>query len=333
MKIDNLIEKLESENITIENGSDEDKNILINNLKDSKDLINSIILKVEEIIKKEMNLKENGYFISDYDISSTNNSFYPDIEDALKSSKILDNDEIIDKYFDKTYSEIKENYTYLMKFQRKQIEEQAPFLDNALENNLFTENNKKSLENNLSYSSLKIINSIRDENDDFLKLANGKIKDFIEKNNETLKELIINLTAVFSEDTLIYLSELYEKAFNSCLISLNKNIEANKNLSNDYFKNLLALLNDNNRIIELLRNFETDPYHLPRSHNGYGFTRFEDKITKKSKTEIYLSKYKKFKNKMEASKDYINEAMVMDLKFEYKMVISKLKDLLKILKN
>ena len=36
---------------------------------------------------------------------------------------------------------------------------------------------------------------------------------------------------------------------------------------------------------------------------------------------------------MEASKDYINEAMVMDLKFEYKMVISKLKDLLKILKN
>lgn len=66
IKINNLLELLENNymNITIENGNEEDKNLLLSNLRDSNDIINSIITKVEELIRNQMNLKANGYFVT-----------------------------------------------------------------------------------------------------------------------------------------------------------------------------------------------------------------------------------------------------------------------------
>ena len=266
IKIDNLLEKLEKENITIENGGEEDKNLLFNNLKESKDIIASIISKVTELIKKEMNLKENGHFISDYDISSTNKSYYADLEETLELSKASDNDEIIDKIFDKTYSDFRDNYTKLMIDHRKKMEEQMTFLDNILDNNLFSEKNRIYIETNLSSSGLKITNSIRDENDDYLKLANKEIHDFLQKNNETLNKLMINFTTIFSEDALKNFEDLYEEAFQSSLNLLNKNIANNKKLTNDYFKKLVGLYTDNKKIIELLQYFQNDPDIMTINH-------------------------------------------------------------------
>ena len=44
-----------------------------------------------------MDIKDSGYFISNYDISSNNYSFYDIIQIALNISNILDNEEYIDK--------------------------------------------------------------------------------------------------------------------------------------------------------------------------------------------------------------------------------------------
>ncbi len=47
-----------------------------------------------------MDIKDSGYFILNYDISSNNYCFYDIIQIILNISNILDNDEYIDKIFD-----------------------------------------------------------------------------------------------------------------------------------------------------------------------------------------------------------------------------------------
>ena len=197
-KIDNLLEKLEDEEIiyVIENESEDDKNLLITNLKDIKVIINSIVEKVEELIKGEMNIKENGHLTSDKDIKSMTDSYNTDITEGLETALLLDNDESIDKDFDTSYGEFRQNYTKLMINDRKKLEEQSPFLDNTLEDTLFS--NKDSLEKSVTNLGSQIIDSIKDENDDYLKKANAKIHDFLIKHNKTLNELMLNFTTVFS---------------------------------------------------------------------------------------------------------------------------------------
>ena len=338
-KIDNLLEKLEDEEIiyVIENESEDDKNLLITNLKDTKVIINSIIEKVEELIKGEMNIKENGHLTSDKDIKSMTDSYNTDITEGLETALLLDNDESIDKDFDKSYGEFRQNYTKLMINDRKKLEEQSPFLDNTLEDTLFS--NKENLEKSVTNLGSQIIDSIKDENDDYLKKANAKIHDFLIKHNKTLNELMLNFTTVFSEDTLKELADSYELAFHSSFNKLNNDIENNQKLANDYFSLLADLFSDDNKIVNLLKTFETDAAHLPyylyywsRRHYVY-FTKFTDYINKKSKTRVYLNKYNKYKEEMKLAKEYIKDILPMELKYEYKNVITKLKDLLQIIKG
>ena len=44
-------------------------------------------------IIKQMEIKDSGYFISNYDITSNNYSFYIIIENSLKIANTLNNDE------------------------------------------------------------------------------------------------------------------------------------------------------------------------------------------------------------------------------------------------
>ena len=336
MILDKLLKNLENIyiNVSIQNGNEEDKNNLITNLRDSKEIINSIILNVEELIKKEMNLKENRHFISDYEIKANNNSYYPDIKDAMETSEILDKDENIDKDFDQTFSYFRENYTKLVLSEKTKLQEKAVFLDNILDNGLFSKNNKKFIETNISTVGLRITDSIKNQNDYFLNEANKVINNFIEENNQTLKSLINDLTASFSEDIIIDLAELYHTTFKSILSAIENDLEKNKNLTYDYFTNIAELFKNSSKVIDLLKSYQVSREYIPYYllHRGY-FNRFEDTIQRKTKTIAYLNKYKIFNEKMELSRDYINQQFQSELKYEYKTAIAKLKEFLQILKN
>ena len=341
MILDKLLKNLENNyfNISIENGNEDDKNNLISNLRDSKEIINSIILKVEELIKKEMNLKENGHFISDYEIKSNNNSYYPDVKDAMETSEILDKDETIDKDFDKTFSDFRENYTKLMLSEKTKLQEKAVFLDNILDNGLFSGTNKKYIETNISTVGLRITDSITNQNNQFLNEANKVINSFIEENAQTLKSLINDLTGSFSEDIIIDLAKLYDTAFKSILSSIENNLEKNKKLTYDYFSNVAQLFKNSSKVLDLLKSYQVSEEYIPVylyywSETHYvNITKFEDTVKKKSKTIGYLNKYQIFNEKMELSRDYINQQLQSELKYEYKNTITKLKELLQILKN
>ena len=341
IKINNLLELLENNymNITIENGNEEDKNLLLSNLRDSNDIINSIIIKVEELIRNQMNLKANGYFVTNNEIKELNNSYMPDVEEALIASQNSDNNQLIDKLFDETYRQMKDNYTSLMISQENKIQENMVFYTDPLEKGLFSEKNKTYIESNISTIGSKITDTINDENDEYLKLANKEINSFIEKNDKILKESINNLIAMFSDDSFISLANLFQTAFDSSFNTINKNIETNKVLINNYFSGLTGIFTSDEKIKELLKTFEIDEMHLPTylyywssTHYVY-FTSFYDIIQKKSKTAGYINKYKKFLEQLDISKDYIEQQMPLELKYEYKNTITKLKELLQIMKN
>ena len=72
--INNLIEQLKNKNVSIENATDNDLETIIANLDNSKHYISKIILEIKKSIKKEMNLKDNGYLISNEEIKLKNES-------------------------------------------------------------------------------------------------------------------------------------------------------------------------------------------------------------------------------------------------------------------
>ena len=91
--IDNLYRNIENKNFTIDRADDKDYEELLNNLYFIQNSINDFVSKIKEKIIKEMDIKDSGYLISNYDISSNNNSFYDIIQSSLSIAKILDNDE------------------------------------------------------------------------------------------------------------------------------------------------------------------------------------------------------------------------------------------------
>jgi hypothetical protein len=62
-----------------------------------------------------MEIKDNGYLISNYDISSNNDSFYDVIEKSTDIANALDNDEYIDKAFDEIMTIFEDNFTNILK--------------------------------------------------------------------------------------------------------------------------------------------------------------------------------------------------------------------------
>ena len=72
------------------------------------------------------------------------------------------------------------------------------------------------------------------------------------------------------------------KAFESCLKTIDENIETNKILIENYFSSLSGIFYNDTEIIEFLKTFEKDEGHLPYylyywSHDHYVyFTSFKE---------------------------------------------------------
>ena len=337
--VDNLYMKLENNNVTIENANEDDYRNIKLDLYNAKSYINKTIEKAKDRIKKEMGLKDSGYFISNYDINSNNNSFTQVINYAKTTAYNLDNDEYIDKLFDQTMVYFRENYTSIIKYMDKIREEQFPLNEDVLKDGFLSSNEQEIIFNDISKSGISVSEGIINENDDYLKSLKKTVESFLEKNEKDLNELMLNLTILFSEESLKNLSNLYDKAFENCLEKIKNDINTNKILSNDYFQNLTDIIQDNNKIINLLKSFKTDEKNMPyilirwNSWHYVYLKKFIDSITSKSKTLSYLNKYNTFKGKIISMKNYINEQLYIDLKYEYKNAVTKLRESLQVIKN
>ncbi len=332
--IDNLYEKIENNNFTIKQANDEDIKTILNNLYYTKNFLKEIKEKIIEKLKKEMDIKANGYFISDTDMKSNQDSFSKIIEKALKISEQLDNDEFIDTIFDEVMSNIIRNFTKIMKYMDQQKEELFPLNEDVLLKSSFTSEIQNDMKNNITNAGVDILNKIRLENDYYLDAKQRVIKDFLDKNKEDLDRTVLELDNLFSVVNLEELARLYDEALNNFLEKTKNEINGNYLLSDEYF----STLSDDEKIKELLRHFHVDEQHLPYCisrvplHEIY-LTRFVDEISKKSKTQGYITKYNIFKDNFEKYKLYINDQLYRELLSEYQTLLSAIREILQVFKN
>ncbi len=118
--INGIYNNLDKRTYTIESNNEEDYETIMKNLNDSKTYISNIINRVRKFINDSMGLKENGFFTSEREIKSNNDSFNYIISDADDISRKLDNDELIDKVFDKIMINFRQNYTNIIKYMEKE---------------------------------------------------------------------------------------------------------------------------------------------------------------------------------------------------------------------
>lgn len=335
--IDNLYDKIENKNYSIKDANEEELKQILNNLYYTKTYIKEIIEKIKTKARKEMNIKGNGYFISDYDLNSNEDSFSKIIESSSRISSQLDNDEFIDTAFDGIMKNIKSNFTSILKNMEKKKEELFPMDDDVLKSSTFTLKFQNDMKNDIGEKSVDISNKIRRENDYYLEAKQKVIEEFLDKNKDELNNLVSELDNLFSVIKLEELANLYEKAFNSSLQKTINEINYNKNLSYEYFIGITELI-DNKNLIELLSKYHIDEEHLPYCisrvpHHEVYLTRFSDLITSKSKTRGYLIKYNLYKDNLENSKSYINDQLYQELLLEYKNVMSDIRQILQVFKN
>jgi hypothetical protein len=98
----------------------------LNNLYYTKNFIKVVIEKIKEKVRKEMDIKPNGYFINEYDLNENNETYSQIINKASQISTQLDNDEFIDTKFDEVMKNIKRNYTSILKDMEKKKKSYFP---------------------------------------------------------------------------------------------------------------------------------------------------------------------------------------------------------------
>jgi len=334
--INNLYINLVNNNYEINNATIEEFNKTITNLFNSEKYITEIINLVKNKVNKEM---EDGFFTSSYDIESKNETFNTFIEEALEIARKLDNDELIDKTFDEIMIHFREAFTSVINYMNKVKEEEFPLNENTLKDSLFTPSDKKNITNELKESSAYIVNKIRNENNYYLSNIDEKVGKFLKDNKDYLDNLIGELEVLLTNDYFKKFSNYYEEALSSCLNKVNKTIQDNKILANNYFDDLSGIAGDTKKILDLLKNFHTDDAHLPNiipidSPTHYWvLTSWYDLINSKSKTTGYLKKYSSFKANIDYSNKFVKETLPREFLNKYKNMITQIKELLQSVEN
>ena len=273
-----------------------------------------------------MDIKDSGYLMSNYDINSVYERAVDEITNAKEIANKLDNDQFIDTTFDEVYTHFRENFTNIIKFMDKEKEENFPLSENALNNSFDAQN---SMQNEINDDGVNILNSIRKENEEYLKEKNDVIADF-NKYHNYLNNLTFKIESLFTEKKLGEIEGLYEIAYTSCLNKTTRELNNNNNSAYNYFSELEGIMQNNNYLINILGQYKTDKATLLK-YNPYRSLRkykFEDSLKNKYKTQNYLNKYKLFIESFASSREYINNQIYSELLSEYQNIMFKLRQTL-----
>ena len=257
--VNNLYEKIENKNYTIKDSNEEELKTILNNLYYIKNFLEELKTKIVTKVRNELNLKSNGYFISDYDLNSNQNSFNKILEKIKKIVKQLDNDELIDVCFDEVMGNINNNFTTILKYADKQKEELFPLKEDVLNSKDFKIEFQNEMRDKIIDSGVQIYTKIKRENDYFLEKKQNIIDEFIQNNKKELEDIIIKLDSIFSIVKIEELANLYELAFNSSLQLTKNEINSNMDLAEEYFKTL----SDKELLLKILRTYLVDEKNLP----------------------------------------------------------------------
>ena len=331
--INHLIYKLENKSYSIESASDEDFKNMTTHLNQSYKYTEDIFNKIKNYINKEINIKENGYFISDSEITKNSESFSPIINEAKEVAIKLDKDEYIDKLFDNLMINFEDNITDIIINMEEQKENKFPLQENALKYGLFDDNSKEKIKNDITKIKVKINTDINMENDFYMNKIRQNLKNFKENNVEQLNDIILESENIFLDERLQNLKKLFEEAYKSIFDKINRNIIYIEIAAKKYFDEYVKVIDDNNYVVDLINN----KYVIASSIYSSGWRAFKRidylNILEKSRTSAYFFKYNKYKKKLETIKEYLKEKCRSEIENIYKEYISKIKEDLQTILN
>ena len=145
--------KFQNDSLKIENAEKEDYEKIINNLYNSNEYTDNISIKIKNELRQILINNSSKYILSNDDKNKCNKSIEKSNETAIN----LDNDEIVDKNFDKIMINLKNNFTENLKYMDKIKEEKFSLIDDVLDN-LFSSTEKEKIKRNINTLKANIIN-------------------------------------------------------------------------------------------------------------------------------------------------------------------------------
>ncbi len=337
--IDSINFKLQNKSIIIENATEVDYSKILLTINK---IINNFIQisdKIKSKIKKEINLKDNDNFISNFDIKSNNVSFNYIIDKAINISNKIENKEFIDNSFNDIMISYKKNFSLTKNYIDQIIDDEYHLDENILKDTYFTLNEQNNIVNDLKTFSFSILDKIQKENDLYIREINKTIDLFLKGNKEYLNNIISELNIIFSDEILEKLSFSFENAFENTLNEINNNINYNDLLSNNYFNELYYIVNNDTNLLNILKlscdetflSVKPYPYLVfcpsKEEYHCVEKVNCNDTLINKMKTNSYINKYTFYKEMMNYSNFYIKEKFNMEIYNKYKESINKIKNL------
>ena len=335
--LEDLYDKLQKKIFKITSISESEEQTVLSNLDNSIQYYYSTVEGIKNYLVEIMNIKPNGFFISDEDIAAFDNSFTHILSEADEVAKKLNNVKIIDQVFDEIMIKFRDNYIFSVKFMEQIKSGNFTLEEDVLNTTLFSQIIKNQLDNGIRQLCDEIINKIKRENDVYLSKINNYFDIFLDNNSEELNNIISDLVILFSEEGLKDIIDSFELSLNLFSQKITNIINKNIELTKQYFDFYYYLIENNKALQNVLKNhylnytYIYEPYYSQDdTHQMTGI----DIIIGKMRTSAYLTKYNIFMANLNYSEEYLKEEFYFDVMNEYREAFIQMKDeLLSLLNN
>ena len=233
-----VVEKIDNDELQITRASDDDYKNVIKNIYNANKKVDEIITNVQTKFKESINLQSNGYFETQKEINNNKQSYSQISERAMNISYTLDNNELIDKTFDRIMIYFRDQFIELLKYMDKSKLEQFPLKEDVLSTTSFPSTYINQIDNDIQAEKTKILNFIKDENKEYLDLINEQINSGITESGNSLGQIIDNIQIELSDLNLDNIDQKYNEILISTKNSINSIIEANNYYAVQYLTNV-----------------------------------------------------------------------------------------------
>ena len=316
----------------INNVTDQEYEKVLYNLENSYKYPNDIIDKINNYIFEMIELKENGFFISDEDINNFNNTFLSIFLNADEVAKKLDDVPLIDKVFDEIMTKFRDDYIYTLSYMEQIKSQNFNLEEDVLNTSSFNQGIKNQMEEELKSINDEILNNLKISNN--IEKIKKYLISFLEENLDILNILISDLDLIFSEEQLKSLSRIFELSLNLSLQKITNETSNNINLVREYYDKYYEVINDEESLKQLVHEHMVKN---PEHPNFQGSTIFQmiqyDEIKEKEYTSAYLSKYNSFMANLNYSETYLVNQLYFDIVNEQREIFDKIKEYLQSILN
>ena len=236
--LDQISEKIDSGDLLISYATNDDYKNVIKNIYNANNKVDEIIKNVQNKFKDSINIQSNGYFENQNEIDSNRQSYGQISERAINISYVLDNNDLIDKTFDKIMTYFRDQFIELLDYMDKSKKEQFPLKDDVLSISLFPSTYINQIDKDFRNEKINIINFVKNENKEYLDLINEKINSAKAESGNSLEQIINSIQIELSDLNLHNLDQVYYEILNYTLNNISSIIKENNDYAIQYLTNV-----------------------------------------------------------------------------------------------